>query len=104
MYVLQNLVDAISLGSLYALCALGIGLIFGVMRLINFAYGEFITFGAYALVVPSANAVAERFVGNFPGPLLIITVLGIVVALATATEYAAFRPLRRRNAAPAALL
>ena len=34
---LQNLIDALSLGSLYALVALGIGLLFGILRLINFA-------------------------------------------------------------------
>ena len=40
--ILQHVVDAVALGSLYALTALGIGLIFGVMRLINFAHGDFI--------------------------------------------------------------
>ena len=57
--IIQNAVDAISLGSLFALTALGIGLIFGVMRLINFAHGDFIMVGAYALIVPSAVRVAS---------------------------------------------
>ena len=48
--LVQILADAVSVGSLYALTALGIGLIFGVMRLINFAHGELITFAAYALL------------------------------------------------------
>ena len=48
--LVQTLVDAVSVGSLYALTALGIGLIFGVMRLINFAHGELITFAAYTLL------------------------------------------------------
>lgn len=104
MYILQNLVDAFSLGSLYALCALGIGLIFGIMRLINFAYGEFITFGAYALVIPTASAVAQKFIGGFPAPLLIAAIIAVVVLLAIASEWIAFRPLRRREAAPATLL
>ena len=47
----QTLVDATSLGSLYALTALGIGLIFGVMRLINFAHGDLITIGGYAMLL-----------------------------------------------------
>jgi len=38
---LQILIDAISVGSLYALAALGVGLVFGVLRLVNFAYGRF---------------------------------------------------------------
>ena len=42
--ILQILFDALSLGSLYALGALGIALIFGVMRLVNFAHGDVISF------------------------------------------------------------
>ena len=57
----QLLVDALSLGGAYALVALGIGLVFGVMRMINFAHGDLITLGAYALVVPSAAEVAEPY-------------------------------------------
>jgi len=51
--LLQNFIDALSLGSIYALVALGIGLLFGILRLINFAQGDFITIGCYALIVPS---------------------------------------------------
>ena len=55
--VIQDAIDAISLGSLYALFALGIAVIFGIMRLINFAHGELIMAGAYALVLdPAAGA------------------------------------------------
>jgi len=49
-FALQVLIDGMSLGSFYALAALGIGLLFGVLKLINFAHGAFITFGAYAPV------------------------------------------------------
>jgi branched-chain amino acid transport system permease protein len=45
---IQLIADAVSLGSIYALVALGIGLIFGVMRMINFAHGDLIMLGAYA--------------------------------------------------------
>ena len=44
------MLDALSLGSLFALTSLGIGLIFGIMRLINFAHGDLIMIGAYAPV------------------------------------------------------
>ncbi len=104
MHLVQNLVDALSLGSLYALCALGIGLIFGIMRMINFAYGEYITFGAYALVIPSGSTVAQKFIGDFPIPLMVISIIAVVVLLAIATERIAFRPLRKREATPATLL
>ena len=61
--LIQVAIDALALGSLYALAALGIGLIFGVMRLINFAHGDFIMIGGYALIVPSSAATATLFIG-----------------------------------------
>ena len=68
---LQNLIDAISLGSIYALVALGVGLLFGILRLINFAHGDFITIGAYALIVPSADVTARLLIGGWPWPVMI---------------------------------
>jgi len=89
--VIQYLVDAISLGSLYALFALGIALIFGIMRLVNFAHGELVMVGAFAVVlIPLPDAV------------LIPLTLVLVVALALAMERIAFRPVR--DASPATLL
>lgn len=99
---LQNLVDAVSLGSLYALAALGIGLLFGILRLINFAHGDFITVGAYALIVPSTDAVARMFVGDFNVVALTLTVVAVVVVLALASDRILFRHLRRAN--PASLM
>ena len=92
--VLQHLIDAISLGSLYALAALGIGLIFGVLRLVNFAHGDFITVGSYALILPSLNPIAIMIVGDLPAYLLVPAVIATVVALALLTELIVFRPLR----------
>ena len=54
-FVLQVIINAISIGSLYALVALGIGLLFGILRLINFAHASYITIGAYAIIVPSTE-------------------------------------------------
>ena len=45
MTTIQTLLDAVALGSVYALIAVGIGLVFGVMRLVNFAYGQLIMAG-----------------------------------------------------------
>ena len=91
---LQHLIDAISLGSLYALAALGIGLIFGVLRLVNFAHGDFITVGGYALILPSLNPLAVMIVGGLPAHFLIPAVIATVVVLALITEFVVFRPLR----------
>jgi branched-chain amino acid transport system permease protein len=95
---LQNVIDALSLGSIYALTALGIGLIFGILRLINFAHGDFITFGAYALIVPSTADVAQLLVGGWNWSLLIPTVCIVVVALALLSDMFVFRPLRGASA------
>lgn len=100
--LLQHVVDAVALGSLYALTALGIGLIFGVMRLINFAHGDFIMVGAFSLVVPSSAATSTLLIGAWPAPLLAAGVCGVVILLALATERLAFRPVRR--AEPSVLL
>ena len=100
--IIQNAIDAVSLGSLYALTALGIGLIFGIMRLINFAHGDFIMIGAYALIIPSAADLAMMFIGAWPAPFLVITVCSILIVFALASERVAFRPLR--TADPSILL
>jgi branched-chain amino acid transport system permease protein len=89
---IQTLADAISVGGLYALTALGIGLIFGVMRLINFAHGSLIMICGYALLA------------LFGQPLVVMLIGGLLAAvlLALAIERVAFRPLR--DADPATLL
>ncbi|MEQ8655119.1 MAG: branched-chain amino acid ABC transporter permease [Kiloniellales bacterium] len=101
-YAIQVLIDALSLGSFYALAALGIGLLFGVLRLINFAHGDFITIGAYALIIPSAATQATLFIGDFAPIVLIPCIVAIVVIVALISEVTVFRPLR--SASPATLM
>jgi branched-chain amino acid transport system permease protein len=96
---LQILIDAISVGSLYALAALGVGLVFGVLRLVNFAYGDFITVASYTLIVPSAAITAVVFIGNWPWPLLVLATAISSVIVALICEYLVFRPLRQANPA-----
>jgi branched-chain amino acid transport system permease protein len=91
-WLLQALVDGLSIGSIYALTALGIGLIFGIMRLINFAHAEFITVGVYVLMLTAPL--------GFPAGL--ISSILVVVALALICERVAFRPVR--GAEPSTLL
>ncbi len=99
---LQYATDAISLGSLYALSALGIGLLFGVLRLINFAHGDFISVVAYALIVPSLNVMAVMYLGALPWPALIAAIVAVVVLVALISEAVVFRPLRA--ASPATMM
>ncbi len=100
--VVQNIIDALSLGSLFALTSLGIGLIFGIMRLINFAHGDLIMIGAYALIVPSAAVAPQLFIGAWHPAALVAAIILIVILFAVACERLAFRPLRRAD--PSVLL
>ena len=99
---LQIFFDALSLGSLYALGALGIALIFGVMRLVNFAHGDYISFCVFAMLWPSIDAAAIVFAGNLPTYLLIPLILAIGAGLSVLSEILVFR--RFRNANPATMM
>lgn len=89
---LQHVIDAITYGSQFALYALGIALIFGIMGLINFAHGELIMVGAYTLVL----------IGRPAWPVVVILTVAISILFALGMERAAFRPLR--GASPPTLL
>ena len=99
---LQHLIDALALGSIHALTALGIGLLFGILRLINFAHGDLITLGAYALIVPAADVTARLMIGSWTPAAVIIAISMIVVVAALLTDAAVFRPLR--TASPPTLM
>lgn len=98
----QLFFDAMSLGGIYAMAALGIALIFGVMNLVNFAHGEYIAFCVFAMIVPSTDAVAVMFLGKAPAILLIPMLLLIGAAVAVASEFFVFRHMR--NATPVAMM
>ena len=100
--LLQILFDALSLGSLYALGALGIALIFGVMRLVNFAHGDYISFCVFAMLWPSIDAAAIVFIGKLPTFLLVPLILAIGAGLSVLSEIVVFR--RFRNANPATMM
>ena len=87
----QVQIDAIGLGAVFALMAVGIGLVFGVMRLVNFAYGQLIMAGAFALAFAS-----ER---DWPVWVGIALCFAVVLAISGAMELTVFRPLRTQSAA-----
>ena len=87
--MVQSILDAISLGGLYSLAALGLGLVFGVMRLVNFAHAELITIAAYTLVLTAQFPLAVS---------LIFTVL-VTVFVALLMEFSIYRRLRGVNPA-----
>lgn len=90
----QTLANALGQGSIYALMAVGIGLVFGVMRLINFAYGQLVMAGAFALALASD--------WDWPVWVGIVFCFAVVIGLSLVMEYVVFRPLRRQS--PAVML
>ncbi|MBA2295526.1 MAG: branched-chain amino acid ABC transporter permease [Actinobacteria bacterium] len=87
----QVQVDAIGIGAIYALMAVGIGLVFGVLRLVNFAYGQLVMAGAFALAYASDQ--------DWPVWLGIVLCFVVVITLTLAMERVVFRPLRGKPAA-----
>lgn len=90
----QTLADAFGLGGIYALMAVGIGLVFGVLRLVNFAYGQLVMAGAYSL--------AYAYERGWPVWIGILLCFGVVVALSLVMDRIVFRPLRSHS--PAVML
>lgn len=92
--LLQTLVDTLALGALYALIALGYTLVYGVLRFINFAHSDVVTFGAWI-----SYAIAARLgFGDHPTwlalPIVIVLAMVVCAALGVTIERLAYRPLR----------
>lgn len=87
--VVQQVVNALSLGGIYALLALGLAVVFSIVRLINFAHGEVMTVAGYAIWFAVLYAV--------PVPLVIAGGIAVAVLVAVAMERVAFRAMRGAN-------
>ncbi len=93
--LLQQLINGLILGSLYALVALGYTMVYGILELINFAHGEVVMLGAMVAV-----SVLVLLAGTgLPAPLAMLVALAVAglvcVLTALLIERAAYRPLRR---------
>jgi branched-chain amino acid transport system permease protein len=86
--------NGLALGGVFALMAVGIGLVFGVLRLVNFAYGQLIMAGGFALAFGAQ--------WNLPNWLSILFCFGVVLALSIVMDRLVFRPLRTHS--PAVML
>ncbi|WP_446686319.1 branched-chain amino acid ABC transporter permease [Paludibacterium denitrificans] len=93
---LQQILNGLVLGSIYALIALGYTMVYGIMGLINFAHGEVVMFGAM-VTISVVNALIGAGV-SLPGPALVL--IGMLVAIPSCMllgyvlERVAYRPLR----------
>jgi branched-chain amino acid transport system permease protein len=85
--LLQHLVNSVILGGTYALLGIGLTLIFGIMRVVNFTHGELYAFGAYAVYLVAAALGLNFFLG-----LVVAVIAGAL--LGALIEIALLRPMR----------
>ncbi len=90
--VVQQGINAISLGGVYALLALGLAIVFSIMGLVNFAHGEIMTLGGYAMWFVTVQFGA-------PLPVVIAAAIGTSMVAALLMERIAFRPVRGSSGA-----
>jgi len=86
----QLVLDGLVSGAVLAIAAVGVSLVYGILRLVNFAHGDYLTFGAYAAFAGTALGL-----GMVGGTLLAISATAL---LAIALQLVLWGPLRRRGA------
>ena len=83
---MSTFIDGLNLGSIYALIALGYTMVYGIAKMLNFAHGDIIMVGSYALL--TTIALTSNPVVAIIAAIIICIVLGIVI------EKVAYKPLR----------
>jgi len=95
MQFFEQLVNGLAVGSIYALIALGYTMVYGVLKLINFAHGDLFTYGAYLGMTLLASLALQDRLGVGLGLLLLaLMVMGLVAVIGVVLERAAYRPVR----------
>jgi len=98
LYVIQQLINGLTIGSTYALIAIGYTMVYGIIGMINFAHGEIYMIGSYITFIVIAGLLGMGFVS-----LPIILIIALIIAVITASTYGwtiervAYRPLRGSN-------
>ncbi len=93
--LIQTLISGLSLGSIYALIALGYTMVYGIAKMLNFAHGDIIMVGAYAVIT-------AVFTMGLPPFVAILISIALCALLGIVIEFLAYRPLRQ--AQPLAVL
>lgn len=90
MINLEFIINTLSLGSLYALISLGLVIVYGILQLVNFAYGELIMITGYMMFWLATSTSL---------PMIVIIILSVMVAalVSVLTEIVAFRPVRNKS-------
>lgn len=84
---LQNCLNGISIGSSYALIAIGYTMVYGILRLINFAHGDIFMMAGYFMIICMTDFLLPWYVS-------IVLVIAMTIALGVLTEKIAYKPLR----------
>jgi branched-chain amino acid transport system permease protein/neutral amino acid transport system permease protein len=90
-FLLQSIFNGLLAGCIYALFAMGLTLIYGVLNFVNFAHGELIMWGAYFLYL----FMAKPF--DFPLPIALIPALFFTILLGMGMDRIVFKPIRQAN-------
>jgi branched-chain amino acid transport system permease protein len=88
--LVQQVVNGVSIGAVYALIAIGLTLVFGIMDIINFAHGEFVMLGSYALFFLLA-------LPGMPYVVAMLVAVALISVFAVVVERSVFRPLYDRG-------
>ena len=97
MSFISYLINGISLGSVYAIIALGYTMVYGIAKMLNFAHGDIIMVGGYAAFI-SMNSLGVNPILAVILSVVICTILGLVI------ERVAYRPLRNASSPLAVLI
>src|SRR6187455_254255 len=97
MVFLQQLINGLALGAIYALIALGYTMVYGVLRFINFAHGDVFMLGAFGgyFLAPLVNRVlpAQSYAS---GAVVLVLSMAACAVIGMLIEFLAYRPLRQR--------
>lgn len=90
---IQALFNGLTLGSIYALIALGYTMVYGIAKMLNFAHGDIIMVGAYAVIAVGSSAFKSSL--GLPGWAAVLISIVLCSLLGVLVEFLAYRPLRK---------
>ncbi len=97
---IQTVIVGLRLGSVYALIALGYTMVYGIIRLINFAHGDFIMVGGYTIIFTAPLALAM----GLPAWAAVVVAIVVCALVGMGTELIAYRPVRKKGTNMTALI
>src|SRR5690606_23384443 len=95
-YFIQQLINGLTLGSIYGLIAIGYTMVYGIIGMINFAHGDIFMLGGFAALI--VFSIVTSFFAGIPVALMLLIMLGAAMLMTSlwnwTIERVAYRPLR----------